>query len=54
MLMFSFSFLFQLANEATLLIVQLLPSVLTLSVYFILCWRTQAFSLYLGNAVISI
>lgn len=54
MLMFSFSLPFQLANETTLLIVLLLPSVLALSIYFVLCWRTQTSSLYLGNAVILI
>lgn len=41
MLMFSFSFPFQLANEITLCIVVLLPSVLALSIYFVLCRSAQ-------------
>lgn len=54
LLMFSFSFLLQLANETTLLIVLLLPLVLALSIYFVPCWRTQTSSLYSGNAAISV
>lgn len=46
-LVLGFSFPFQGANETTLLIALLFPSMLALSIYCVLCGRTWTSSLYL-------